>query len=331
MYIRLVEGYGRNPLTNSVTCPTLTKINGMEVQAGSPLEVLACIRSVELGRAALRRAQRPGLPIMNSIATAVTDTAKIAGSAFGLRDSDGWLIGATAPLQVPSERLNEVTYVLARGGQVVGETAPIMGGYAGGPAGVAVINVAYHLLALLVLRASSHLTFPIDFRYGNNTSREVLWPVSVSTQAICRNSHLPLMNLTYVAAGPMTEMCLDEIAASMIARVASGGSIEFGGVAKAVKLDHFTPLEPKFASEVAHAAAGMSRTEANDIVKKLLARYEDRLADPPRGKKFQECYDWDSIEPCQEYIDLYGKIKEELTGYGLKFNQGRGEKNDQLL
>ena len=87
-----------------------------------------------------------------------------------------------------------------------------------------------------------------------------------------------------------------------------------------MKLDHFTPLEPRFASEVAHAAAGMSRTEANDIVKKLLARYEDRLADPPRGKKFQECYDWDSIEPCQEYIDLYGNIKEELTGDGLKFN-----------
>jgi len=319
VYVRLVEGYGRNPLIDSVTCPTLTKINGMEVVAGSPLELLACIRSVELGRAALRRAQRPGLPIMNSIATAVTAAGKIAGSAFGLRDSDGWVIGFTSPLQVPFERLNEVAYVLARGGQVVGETGEAMGGYAGGPEGIAVTNVAYHILAILILRSSAHLTFPMDFRYGCNTSWEIMWPINVSTQAICRNSHLPLLNLTYVGAGPVTDMCLYEIAAAKVGRVASGGNIEFGGVAKAITLDHFTPMEPKFASEVAHAVAGMTRAEANDIVKKLVPKYRDRLPNPPKGKKFQEAYDWDSIEPCQEYVDLYGRIKDELTGYGLKF------------
>ena len=319
VYVRLVEGYGRNPLINSVTCPTITLINGMTVQAGSPLELLACIRSVELGRAALRRAQRPGLPIMNSIATSVTAMGKIGGSAFGLRNSDAWVIGFTAPLQVPFARMNEVTYVLARGGQVVGESGPIMGGYAGGPAGTAVINVAYHLLAILVLRSSAHLTFPIDFRYGCNTSREIMWPISISAQAISRNSPLPLLNLTYVAAGPMTEMCLYEIAATQIGRVASGGNIEFGGVAKAIKLDHLTPMEPKFASEVAHAAAGMSRIEANEIAKKLLAKYEDQLTDPPKGVKFQDSYDWGTIEPKQEYVDLYGKIKDELTSYGVKF------------
>ncbi len=319
VYVRIVEGYGRNPLINSVTCPTITLINGMTVQAGSPLELLACIRSVVLGREALRRAQRPGLPIMNSIATAVTDAGKITGSAFGLRNSDAWVIGFMAPLQVNFERLNEVAYVRARGGQIVGESGPIMGGYAGGPAGVAVINVAYHLLSILVLRAAAHLTFPMDFRYGCNTSLEIMWPISISTQAICRNSHLPMMNLTYVGAGPMTEMCLYEIATSLVNRVASGGGIEFGGVAKAINLDHFTPLEPKFASEVAHAVAGMTRAEANEIVKKLLPKYTDKLPNPPKGKRFQEAYDWDSIEPCQEYLDLYGKVKEELMGYGLRF------------
>ena len=319
VYVRLVEGYGRNPLINSVTCPTITLINGMTVQAGSPLELLVCIRSVELGRAALRRAQRPGLPIMNSIASAVTDAGKITGSAFGLRNTDAWVVGFMAPLQVNFERLNEVAYVLARGGQIVGESGPIMGGYAGGPAGVAVINVAYHLLSMLVLRSSAHLTFPMDFRYGCNTSWEVMWPISISTQAICRNSHHPMLNLTYVAAGPMTEMCLYEIATAMVNRVASGANIEFGGVAKAIKLDRFTPMEPRFASEVAHAVAGMTRAEANEVVKKLVPKYKEKLVDPPLGSKFQECFDWGSIEPCQEYVELYGRVKEELKGYGLKF------------
>jgi methylamine---corrinoid protein Co-methyltransferase len=316
VYVRLVEGYGRNPLTDSVTCPTLTKINGMEVVAGSPLELLACIRSVELGRAALRRAQRPGLPIMNSIATAVTDAGKIAGSEFGLRDSDCWVVGFAAEFKVSFQRLNEVAYILARGGQVLGECGPILGGYAGGPEGVAVVSTAYLLYSILILRASAHLTFPLNMR-GWNSSQQLLWTQSLSTQAISRNTHLPQLWYTYCAAGPMTEMNLYEIAAGMISGVVSGGNIEFGGVGAARNMDHLSPLEPRFATEVAHAAAGMSRADANEIVRKLVAKYEDKLLDPPKGVPFQQNHDWDSIEPCPEYADLYGRIKDELRGYGL--------------
>ncbi len=65
----------------------------------------------------------------------------------------------------------------------------------------------------------------------------------------------------------MTEMCLYEIAAAVINAVVSGASIEFGGVAKAVEVDHFTPMEPKWASEVAHGVIGMTRSQGNEIVK----------------------------------------------------------------
>ncbi len=319
VFVRLVEGYGRNPLSDSITCPTLTKINGMEVVAGSPLELLACIRAVELGRASLRRAQRPGLPIMNSIATGVTATGKIAGSAFGLRDTDCWVVGFTSPLKVQFGRMNETAYILARGGQLIGEAGEPMGGFAGGPEGNAVISVVYHIYSILVLRASVHLTFPMDFRYGCNTSWEIMWPISAAAQALSRNSRFPILNLAYTAAGPMTDMCLYEIAATMINFVASGGNIEFGGVAKGTSLDRMTPLEPRLATEVAHAAAGLTRAQANEIVKTLIPKYKEQLAHPPKGKTFQECYDWDSIQPCQEYVELYGRIKSELAGYGLNF------------
>jgi len=319
VFVKLVEGYGRNPLSDSITCPTLTKINGMEIVAGSPLELLACIRAVELGRAALRRAQRPGLPIMNSIATGVTATGKIGGSAFGLRNSDCWVVGFTSPLKVQFGRMNEVAYIIARGAQLVGEAGEPIGGFAGGPEGNAVISVVYHILSILVLRSSVHLTFPMDIRYGCNTSWEIMWPISVAAQAISRNSHHPILNLAYTAAGPMTEMCLYEIAVAMINFVASGGNIEFGGVAKGTSPDRMSPLEPRFATEVAHAAAGLSRAQANEIITTLIPKYKDRLASPPKGATFQECFDWVSIQPCQEYIELYGQIKDELVGYGLKF------------
>jgi methylamine--corrinoid protein Co-methyltransferase len=319
VFVRLVEGYGRNPLSDSITCPTLTKINGLDIETGSPLELLACIRSVELARAALRRAQRPGLPIMNSIATAVTDTAKIAASEFGLRDSDCWVIGFSAEFKVKFARMNEVAYILSRGAQLLGEAGPILGGYAGGQEGVAVMSVAYLLYAILVLRASCHLNVPVDLR-GCSSGRSLLWAQSVATQAISRNSHLPLLYYTYCAAGPMTEMNLREIAAGMITGVVSGGNIEFGGVGAAKNMDHLSPVEPQFATQVAHAAVGMSRAHANEIVHNLLLSYENQLANPPKGTPFQESHDWDSITPCQEYKDLVGKIKDELRGYGLKID-----------
>jgi hypothetical protein len=158
----------------------------------------------------------------------------------------------------------------------------------------------------------------MDFRYGCNTSWEITWPTCISSSAIARNSQTPLLNLTYVAAGPMTDMVLYEIAASQTARVASGSNIEFGGVGKAITLDHMTPTEPRFASQVAHAAAGMTRKQAGEVFTQLYDLYSDKLPNPPKGTRFQDCYDWGSITPCEEYVELVSRVTEELKSYGLE-------------
>jgi len=320
LFASILEAYASFlPLADSITTPSIKAINGKTVQAGSPLEILACIRSSVLAREALRRGGRPGLPIMNSIATAVSDAGKIAGSQFGLRPSDGWLIGTMAEMKINFERLNEIAYVLSSGGHVVAETAPILGGYCGGPEGVAVTNVAYHLNCILVMKGSAQLTFPIHFLHGCTTARDVVWAVSTSSQAISRNSHFPFFILSYTAAGPMTEMCLYELAAAVTTSVVSGASIEFGGVTKATVVDHFTPTEPLLASEVAHGVVGVSRSQGNDIVKRLLAKYEENIPHPPKGKKYEECWDIQLKQPKREYIELYQKIKQELAKLGIRF------------
>ncbi|WP_258189421.1 monomethylamine:corrinoid methyltransferase [Candidatus Hakubella thermalkaliphila] len=320
LFVSIMEAYGSFlPLANSITTPTLTTINGVPIRAGSPLEVLACIRSTVLSREALRRAGRPGLPIMNSIATAVSDTAKIAGSQFGLRPSDGWLIGTSAELKLEFQRLNEIAYVTSLGGHIVAETAPLLGGYCGGPEGVAVTNVAYHLNCIMAMQGSCQLTFPIHYKYGCTTTRDVSWAVSVSSQAISRNSNFPFFILSYTAAGPMTKMCLYEIVVAVTTSVVSGASIEFGGVAKATAIDHFTPMEPRFASEVAHSVVGLKRADANAIVKKLLAKYEDQIENAPLGKRYEECWDIKAKKPLPDYVDLYEEVKKEPPKYGLQF------------
>lgn len=319
LYESLIEAYARNlPLANSITAPTLASLGGRQVRTGSPLEVLASIEATKMARRALERGGRPGLPLMNSIATAGSDTAKIAGSQFGLRPTDAWLIGATAELKVEFQRFNEIAYVQAIGGRVNAETAPILGGYCGGPEGTAVTNVAYHLCCITALQGSSQLTFPIHFKHNCTTTRNVLWTVSVSSQAISRNSHFPFFVLSYTASGPMTEMFFHEITAAITTSVVSGASIEFGGVAKAVNVDHFTPMEPRFASEVAHAVTGMSREEANSIVKNLLEVYESVLKDAPIGKTYEECWDTEAMTPCREYVELCDEMREQMAKLGLR-------------
>ena len=224
-----------------------------------------------------------------------------------------------AEMKINYERLNEIAYVTSLGGNVVAETSPILGGYCGGSEGVAVVNVAYHIQSILVYVGACHDSFPIHAKYSCSTGRDVLWAISSSNQAISRNSHFPLFTIPIIASGPMTEMNYYETAAQVITCTVSGGSIEAGGAAKNVLIDHITPMEPLWASEVAHAVIGMKRTEANEMVNRLLPKYENNLANPPRGKKYQECYNIETLEPTRENMELYKRVKKELTGYGLKF------------
>lgn len=316
----IMQGYGEISFADSITAPSLATLNGTPVQAGSPLEILACIESVVLTRDGLRKAGRPGLPVMNSIATAVSDAGKIAGSQFGLRPSDGWLIGPMAEMKVNYERLNEIAYVTSLGGHIVVDASPMLGGYCGGPEGAAVTNVAYHIQAILVFRGSCHASFPIHLRTSCSTDRGTLWIISVSTQGIARNSHFPLLDISIMGAGPETEMEFYENAACVIGAVVSGSAgVESPGGAKNAVIDHLSPMISKWTAEVAHAAIGMKRTKANEIVNVLLLKYENNLDKPPEGKRYQDCYNIKTLEPSKEYRTLYVEAKKELTDYGLKF------------
>ena len=320
LFESILESYASFlPLADSITTPTIKHIEERLVRTRGPLEIIACMRSSTLAREALRKGGRPGLPIMNSIASAGSDAAKIAGSQFGLRPTDGWLIGTIAEMKISNERFNEIAYVKNLGGHVVAESAPILGGYCGGPEGTAVTNVAYHINSLLLMKGSCQLTFPIQVNHGCTSGRGVLWADSVSSQGISRNSHFPFFILSYVAAGPMTEMCLYEIAAVVLNAVVSGASIEFGGVTKATEVDHFTPMEPRWASEMAHGVLGMTRAKGNEIVKKLLAKYENDIPNAPKGKTYEQCWDMKTKQPIAEYKQMYKKIKAELAQLGVQF------------
>lgn len=323
IFSSLVEGYASIPEANSITTPALTSAGGLRIRPRSPLEMLGAIRNAVLAREALRRAGRPGLPIMNTLATAESAVALTMAlhPKYGLRTTDGYLVAVMDPFKVDFDRLNKAYAVLSLGAPLGICISPLLGGYSGGAEGTAVANAAYHLLATLVSQATWHLPFPLHIKYVCNTTPELLWLISVSGQAISRNTHLLSLNLNYTAAGPCTEMCLYEIAASVITSVVSGLSIEALGVTGGRYEDNMTPVEPRFSAEVAHAAAGVRREDADSIVKKLVNKYVDKMTDPPVGKKLQECFDINKMVPSREYVGIYNKAKKELEDLGIAFKR----------
>ncbi len=318
----LVKSYAAIKQANSVSVPALEKIDGCPVSSGTPSEILGAVRSIKIARDALRHAGRPGLAIGNCISAAGTALATIAASSpqFGLRASDGWLVGALAEMKFNMGALNKAAYLLSWGANIGNESGPLVGGYGGGPAGVAVLNVAYRLIGILVLGCDYHLTFPIHITKSCSTAREVLWCVAVSSQAISRNTRELVWSLGYVAAGPMTKQFFYETAAYLAAAIPSGVSAQTTHPARAVMNDYVTPMEMLGSVELNDACVGMTRTQGNELAKELLEKYEDKLDDAPAGKKYQDCYDIETGLPCQEYVDLYGQVKEELQvmGFGMK-------------
>jgi methylamine--corrinoid protein Co-methyltransferase len=315
-----VEGYGKIPLACGISIPSISRVKGMPTIGGSPLELYAAIDSVQVGRRALQRCGRPGLPIMNLNSAATTATGTIAGSypAFGVRPSDGWLIDVIAEMRISSDALNRLAFVLSIGGNIGSTGLPILGGYAGGPEGTALIMTTYYLIGILLFQGTYHLTCPIHFQHQCSSTRDCLWVYSIVGRATSRHTRYPDLANGYAAAGPSTKMYFYEAAAINLVSVASGyGGVETVHPAKAVVEDGITPLEARFCTEVAHAAAGMRIDQVREIVTKLLGKYESTITNPPQGRRFQECFDVVSGTPNEDYNRIYQEVKDELSEMGI--------------
>ena len=320
MMTNKIEAYASIPEVDSISIPALDSIRGIPVAAGSPVELYAAIRGVKIGRDALIRAGRPGLPICNLVSTAASAVTTIAASApqFGLRPTDGWLCGTVAENKLEYGTMNKIAYLLNWGANVGAETAPILGGYCGGPAGTALVSTAYTLVAILAFKANYQLHFPVHFKYGCSSTRDVLWVVSTSCQAASRNVPMPVIWLGYMAGGPNTKMYFYESAAWLLAATASGApSVQTPHSAKAVKIDAFTPMECQFGVDMAKAATRYDRKQANELVKKLLDKYESQIDSAPSGDRYQDCYDVTTGRPSEAYVCLVKEVKEELSQMGI--------------
>jgi methylamine--corrinoid protein Co-methyltransferase len=322
MFLPVARSYAQEPLADTFSGPLITSYKGIPVTSGSPIEVEAAIWNTKMLREAAKQAGRPHLGIHNFQSTGEKTDATIASAQekFGAFPGDGLLVAAIAEMKVDFERLKKVAF-LRQSPYVLGALyGPLMGGYAGGPEGTAIALVAHHFLGLLAFSGERHNSFPIHIHHVCNTTRDMLWLISMVGQALARNTRLIIASNAFMASGPCTDMVMDELCAHSITSTVSGWHLNPSAVAKNRYPMRSSGMEPRVHAEVGHRVAqmGLTRREANRIVLKLVEGYEKRIPEAPIGKMFNECYQMDKIRPTDEYESLFAKKKKEWKELGFE-------------
>ncbi|MFW9854392.1 MAG: monomethylamine:corrinoid methyltransferase [Candidatus Thorarchaeota archaeon] len=324
IYVQLIQSYAQEPLADTVSGGfPLHKISGMDPKPGTPAEVLASIYNIKYAKEGARLAGRPSIGFHNLLGSALSASGYIAATQpeYGVRPVDGNLIASMAELKTDFAQLSKALYYTERNNVLIGAVyVPLMGGYAGGPEGTAVVTLAHHFQGLMVHNVA-YSDFPVlHLQHSCSTARETLWIAGIVGQALSRNTHLLSATEAITAAGPCTEMCLYEVAANAVIGAVSGIHINSASAAKSQYLDRESGMEARIGCEVGHAATGMKRDSANELVNAILAKYEPSLGKAPLGKTFQECYDLKTLQPSNEHTGIYNQVKKELHDLGLNFS-----------
>ena len=319
-YVTIMQSYFQEPILDIVVPGTLATSYGRNVRAKSPLEVISSWQEVYLVQEAAARADRSGLSVMG-VEMAMSDLGHLSAiSRGGYRPSDTHIVALISEMKTNNELLNKAAHSLHQDGIILGFYNPILGGLGGGAEGVAILILAGWIAMHLIYLPASVESCPTHPFLANSTFPDIMRAIGVVSAAVSRNSHLLSEFMTSPVSGPRTESLLYECVAMATVVSACGGSRALGvrsGVG--VVENHCTGLETRFNGLVAHAAAGLSREQADEIVHKAISKYQPVMDLKPVGLPFSEAYDLESMRPTAEWIQIFELVKDEILEWGLPF------------
>lgn len=304
---RAVQGFG---IAGGVSA-----VRGIVPKAGTPTEIIVGLWEASAQIEALRRAGRPDMHL-GLIPTVSTTGATAALLAQGLRGPHNTMIGIhIIPEQkLDWERLNLTTLCHEIGISPWTSAMSILGGLAGGPAGVAVCVLA-NFLAQLSLAKGRLGSIYVNDMTGRNSSRDALWTYSASLRAAERNIGVATGTCSG-DSGPVfsKEENLIRSIAVAITLTASGGAYNWGAGQ--------TPEEYKIHQEVMNNVAGMSPDRANELVCSLSTLLEQMDAAGGTPVAFNEMffptkYDVQTVTPKPEFLDQCKRVVDTISKQGV--------------
>ena len=235
-----------------------------------------------------------------------------------MRPCDAHEVSQLNDMKIDMAGLNMLAGWGANGDIVMMEQMPIFGGYVGGIEETAICDVAAMIASFAIFECDIHLDGTIHIRWSTTSTRETLQIAAHAAAALDMNTDFLLANQYYTLAGPCTQMCLLEIAAQAMTDTASGREL-LSGVAssKGVTQNMTTGMEARMMGEVSLATCGMDVSDVNRVIDNVVGLYEKDFSRAPQGKRFQDCYDIRSLEPTDEYVDLYDETIDLLGRCGL--------------
>ena len=325
-FVQIYKSVAQEPIIDGIYYgPAPESIEGRKWSIGSPLEVHAARNAVGWLREATRSVGRPGLHLLDANPSAI-GTISACYPENGLRKSDAVALATISELKVNYEQLNKVAYTMEYGCYRNPYWTAIIGGFAGGPEGAAIVSVACALNSILVYRVGGAGYIVLSSIMRNppiNTHRQTVWVRNISMQAVNRNTNLICGGGGVTCAGPGTEMQLWEIAVLGLHISAGGGHMLTGcRKSKLTKPNQGTGMEPRWEGENARAAASLSRDEVNELVNFAFTKYEDQLHvdKAPQGFSFEELYNPETVEIRPHYLEIYHKVKSEMEQHGLSYD-----------
>ena len=319
LFSPMTRAYVRERLIDYFEAPSLLSTYGRNIRAKSPLDLTACWQEVETILKILQEEGRPGMGIgsPNSTASAVGVLSSV--SYGGVRPTDWNHNNFLSELKIGYENLLRISHFYHTGCYNHSFYNPIFGGYAGGGPGVAVIGVAGLILMKACLLTDTVNLGPSHAHLSCSTFPEIIVAKAICLQALARNTNLMTSCFSRPAAGPGTKEIFYEVAAMTLACVPSGVALVKGVQSATGRFESAcTPLEVKFMAEVTHAAEKMTRKQVDPIVRSLIGKYKDSQRAINVGKPFNELYDLNTLQPRQEWLELYEEVKSELRAMGVQ-------------
>lgn len=320
LYIPICQSIAQYRVVDMLLGATLDKIHGREARSRTPYETLTGFYEAVLVKEAVRRAGRPGMAVFG-VEGAPTEYGFFGG--FGVKggfepERSIAICLIPEPVALSYRILHRVAVATNVGAPIEAGHMLTIGGYFGSPEGAVVGSIAAQILQAASMFPTVVESTILDGRYFGNCGREAIWATSVSHQARSRNSHIMNLGITSQVSGPCTDMILYETTSISVTDAVSGVAIEIGTRPNACRYPNFcSGLENKFCAEVLRASTKLKLSDANEIVKTLIPKYEDRLRDPPKGKSFTDCTDLKTLQPTQGWLKIYERVWKELEELGL--------------
>jgi methylamine--corrinoid protein Co-methyltransferase len=315
----LTEGIARQEPVDMLEGGSLKSIYGLDVIPSAPSETLVGFEQAKMHVKIREKAGRPGMGGIGQI-SAVTEYGQFGGYGLpgALNTTDLSLILFPSELKVNYQTLHKIVHTINVGGMIFAGSPAMIGGMPGPPEGAVLSCIACALLQYPILQADVGGGEIYDIRYLSNVNRDGIWALSVTHQALSRNTNLLTHGIANQVSGPGTKELLYETVVGVSTIAASGAAFGTGPRSAGGKLDDYlTPLECRFCAEVSHAASGLSLEKVNEIAKTLLPKYEDSIKDPDIGQIVHDVYDLEAFKPKPEWQALYDQVSEEARELGL--------------